>query len=266
MAAVLRAAASRSRLRPTDITTRQHVLAWAAVPSHNSQPANPKGAAMTSLRRDPEERQRASSAARTTARRSALNLARDAGAQVISRPIFPGAHTTTGDVEPLAGLQASRDIELGARHIARGYIRDAREAGHGWQAIGIALDLTPDADRAGQSIAEAGYTYAAGDPDTSTMSTAMPQAACGSPPPKLPGTPDGKPSNDPRPPGDGAPRDRWHRRSRQADHRAGLRGPEHQPPHVLRMARQGQGSAVHPPAQRRPAHPPLGIPAVAQRT
>src|SRR6266705_4047257 len=168
MAAVLRAAASRSRLRPTDITTRQHVLAWAAVPSHNSQPANPKGAAMTSLRRDPEERQRASSAARTTARRSALNLARAAGAQVISRPIFPGAHTTTGDVEPLAGLQASRDIELGARHIARGYIRDAREAGHGWQAIGIALDLTPDADRAGQSIAEAGYTYAAGDPDTDT--------------------------------------------------------------------------------------------------
>ena len=152
----------------TDITARQHVLAWAAVPSHDSQPAKPKGAAMTSLRRDPEERLRAVSAARSAARRSALNLARDAGAQVISRPIFPGAHTTTGDVEPLAGLQASRDIELGARHIARDYIRDAREAGHGWQAIGTALDLTPDADRAGQSIAEAGYTYAAGDPDTVT--------------------------------------------------------------------------------------------------
>src|SRR6266487_2453096 len=92
--------------------------------------------------------------------------------------------------------------------------------------------LRPD-DTAARSDGPAGHArpssatagYATGP---STMSTAMAQAACGWPPPKLPGTPDGKPGNDPRPAGDGAPRDRWHRRSRQADHRAGLRGPEHQ--------------------------------------
>jgi hypothetical protein len=137
---------------------------------HSNQPAKPKDTAMTSLHRDPEERQRAASTARAAARHAAINLARDAGAQIISRPIFPGAHSTTRDVEPLAGLRAIREIELGARDTARSYIRDAREAGHSWHDIGTALDLIAGADfsQDGQNIAEAAYTYAAGNPDIDT--------------------------------------------------------------------------------------------------
>ena len=115
---------------------------------------------MTSLDRDPEERQRAARPARAAARHAPINLARDAGAQIISRPIFPGAHSFTSEVEPLAGLRAIRDIELGARHTARNYIRDARETGHSWHEIGTALGLIAGADYSpdGQNIAEAAYT------------------------------------------------------------------------------------------------------------
>ncbi len=106
-------------------------------------------------------------AARNAAQRAAVTLARNNGAQIVSRPPFHGAHTTVSDVEPLAGLRAAREIELGARHTARNYLRDAREAGHSWLQIGSALGLTPggDADQAGETVAEAAYTYAAGQPD-----------------------------------------------------------------------------------------------------
>jgi hypothetical protein len=110
------------------------------------------------------------SAARRTARHAAITLARETGATVTTRPLFPGTSTTTQDVEPLAGMRAARAIELGARHTARGYIRAAREAGHDWHQIGAALGLTPDGDpqQAGQTVAEAACTYAAGNPDTET--------------------------------------------------------------------------------------------------
>ena len=48
----------------------------------------------------------------------------------------------------------------------RGYIRDAREAGHTWQQIGTALDLTPGGEAG--TAAEAAYSYAAGNPTTET--------------------------------------------------------------------------------------------------
>ncbi len=117
-----------------------------------------------------EAREKAVSAARRAARRAAIDLARDEGAQVISRPAFRGAQATIQDVEPLAGLRAAREVELGARHGARNYIRDAREAGNTWQDIGTALDLTPggEAGLAGGTTAEAAYSYAAGSPDTET--------------------------------------------------------------------------------------------------
>src|ERR1022692_755993 len=117
-----------------------------------------------------EAREKAISAARRAASRAAIDLARDNGAQVISRPAYRGAQSTIQDVEPLAGLRAAREVELGARFNTRNYIRDAREAGHTWQDIGTALDLTPggEADLAGSTIAEAAYSYAAGSPDTET--------------------------------------------------------------------------------------------------
>ncbi len=120
--------------------------------------------------KNPADRATDISAARNAARRAAINLARDAGAPLVTRPLFHGAETTVQDIEPLAGMRAARDIELGARHTAYGYIRTAREAGHGWHEIGTALGLAPgaDADQVGQTVGEAAYTYAAGRPDTET--------------------------------------------------------------------------------------------------
>ena len=70
-----------------------------------------------------EERENGVKAARRVARRALIDLARDQGAQFVSRPAFRGAHTTIQDVEPLAGMRTARDVELGARFSTRNYIR-----------------------------------------------------------------------------------------------------------------------------------------------
>jgi hypothetical protein len=116
--------------------------------------------------KDPDGRASASAAAR----RAVLGLARDRGYEFTSRETFRGSGSTVRDLEPLTGARAAREIELAARHDARDYIRQAREAGHGWDHIGQALGLAPnaDADQAGLTVAEAAYTYAAGHPQTDT--------------------------------------------------------------------------------------------------
>ena len=117
----------------------------------------------------PEELAEQRWAARNLARRAMIELARADGAQLITRPAYRGAHTTVPDVDSLAGLSASRRLEIAARQHAADYIRAAREAGHTWHDIGTALNLVPDGDpqQAGATIAEAAFTYAAGHPDTS---------------------------------------------------------------------------------------------------
>jgi hypothetical protein len=99
-----------------------------------------------------------------------LDLASAIGAQTVTRPAFRGSHATVRDIEPLAGLAASRQLEIAARDHAADYVRAAREAGHSWQDIGNALGLVQggDAQQAGESVAEAAFTYAAGHPDTET--------------------------------------------------------------------------------------------------
>jgi hypothetical protein len=118
----------------------------------------------------PGERARQFAAIRDHARRALLGLARDRGAEFTTREAYRGSGLTVRDLQPLDGARAARDIELGARHAARDYIRQAREAGHGWDQIGQALGLAPgaDADQAGLTVAEAAYTYAAGSPHTDT--------------------------------------------------------------------------------------------------
>jgi hypothetical protein len=115
---------------------------------------------------DPGEQARASGAAR----RALIGLARDRGAKFITREAYRGCDMTIRDLEPLVGTRAARDIELGARHAAREYIRAAREAGHSWDQIGHALGITPnaDADQAGLTVAEAAFTYVAGNPHADT--------------------------------------------------------------------------------------------------
>jgi hypothetical protein len=119
---------------------------------------------------DPSERARQFAAIRDHARRAVVGLARDRGAEFTARPLGRDSHLTVRDLEPLDGARAAREIELGARHAARDYIRAAREAGHSWEQIGQALGVTPnaEADQAGETIAEAAYTYAAGSPGTET--------------------------------------------------------------------------------------------------
>jgi len=107
--------------------------------------------------------------ARQTARREAFRLARDSGAQIVKRPMyFRDKEPTVRDVEPLAGARAALDLESAAKGTARDYIRQAREAGHGWDQIGEALGLSPvrDTDQDGATADDAAYTYAAGRPDT----------------------------------------------------------------------------------------------------
>jgi hypothetical protein len=119
---------------------------------------------------DPGERAAETATSRHHANWAITDLARERGAAFITRPVFPGSDATVRDLEPLTGARAARDIELGARHAARSYIRAAREDGHSWDQIGHALGLTPnaDADQAGLTVAEAAYTYAAGSPQTDT--------------------------------------------------------------------------------------------------
>jgi hypothetical protein len=118
----------------------------------------------------PDERAKQFAAIRDHARQAVIGLARCRGAEFTTRPAFRDSDLTVRDLEPLTGARTARDIELGARHAARDYIRAAREAGHGWDQIGQALGLAPsaDADQAGLSVAEAAYTYAAGNPHTDT--------------------------------------------------------------------------------------------------
>ena len=119
---------------------------------------------------DYEARAKALRAGRSAARRATMDLARDANAAIISQPLFPGAQSTIRDVEPLAGLRASRDLELGVRYTARYYVRNARAAGHTWQEIGEVMGVTPNGEPelAGDTTAETAYSYAAGSPDSET--------------------------------------------------------------------------------------------------
>ena len=119
---------------------------------------------------NPGERARHFAAIRDHARSAVIGLARCRGAELTTRPMLPDSGLTVRDLEPLDGARAARDIELGARHAARNYIRQAREAGHGWDQIGQALGVAPgaDADQTGLTVAEAAYTYAAGNPCTDT--------------------------------------------------------------------------------------------------
>jgi hypothetical protein len=87
----------------------------------------------------PGERARASGAAR----RALIGLVRDRGAEFITREAYRGSDMTIRDLEPLVGARAARDVELGAWHAAREYIRQAREAGHSWDQIGQSLGLAP---------------------------------------------------------------------------------------------------------------------------
>jgi hypothetical protein len=124
---------------------------------------------MTEPKTSTENTEQRMRAARETARREASRLARDADAAIVTRPMFRGdKEPAVRDVEPVAGARAARDLELAALGTARDYIRQAREAGHGWEQIGRALGLDPGVgpDRGEATAADAAFTYATGRPGT----------------------------------------------------------------------------------------------------
>jgi hypothetical protein len=123
-------------------------------------------AAMTAPGTNPGTTESRRAAARATMRAEVFRLACGSGADLVTRPVFSSQkEPTTRDVEPLAGARAARDLELAAWSTARDYIRQAREAGHGWDQIGHALGMEPGGEP-DASAAEAAFTYAAGPPNT----------------------------------------------------------------------------------------------------
>jgi hypothetical protein len=102
--------------------------------------------------------------ARQWSTRAMLGIVRESGGQVVDRSAFPDRPDLllkiTG-TNAMAGLQAAVALKHAAQKLSLEYIRYAREDGHSWQDIGIALGFS-DGPEAGISAAAAAYDYVAG--------------------------------------------------------------------------------------------------------
>lgn len=91
-----------------------------------------------------------------------LRMVREAGGCTVARPVFrssPDLDMTITDVEPTAGLRASVSLIRAARSLGLDYVRQAREDGSAWPAIGEALELPGHPDR-DQPLAYADFGFA----------------------------------------------------------------------------------------------------------
>lgn len=163
--ASLHAALRQATLRAAGHARRQHQLevadcAETGTARHSATTSKERTAIMPAMHPSPAERRHTVSIARGVARNAA----------VTTSLVLASSGRATGDVEPLAGMLAARDLGLAARDTALGYIRQAREGGHSWQRIGATMRLFSGADPhlPGQTFAEAAFAYAAGDPRTET--------------------------------------------------------------------------------------------------
>jgi hypothetical protein len=92
------------------------------------------------------ERAKLADAARRWTRRAVLDIARQAGARIPTRPVFrgkPALDMTIAQAEPMTGIAAARHLEHAARGLTREYIRCAREDGRTWDQIGMASTWSP---------------------------------------------------------------------------------------------------------------------------
>ena len=119
---------------------------------------------MTNQSSDGTARKQIADLARQWSTRAVLGIVRESGGQIVDRPVFPDRPDLllkiTG-TNAMAGLQATVALKHAARKLSLDYVRYAREDGHSWQDIGIALGVSADPE-AGISAAEAAYEYAAG--------------------------------------------------------------------------------------------------------
>jgi hypothetical protein len=104
--------------------------------------------------------------AHSWARRAVLGIVRECGGQTVSRRILrdrPDLDVTVTDADPVSGLNAATKLKFAARRISIDYARQAREDGHSWQEIGVALGLGSEAEP-DACVADAAYDYATGNP------------------------------------------------------------------------------------------------------
>jgi len=94
---------------------------------------------------------------------TSTDLVHGAGAEIVSRHVCLCAQSSLADLEPIVGLRAQRQIELGASHAARVCIRQAGGSRDIWHASGQAPKLTPCAGpgQEGTTLPEASPTYVA---------------------------------------------------------------------------------------------------------
>ena len=106
--------------------------------------------------------------ARNAVERLIIESGRERGADLVERERIQGepAFGTMRDLPPLDGLREAREIEYAAQHHFRAYMRQAREAGHNWRAIGDALELGENAKARDITVDEAAFDLAAGDRDS----------------------------------------------------------------------------------------------------
>jgi hypothetical protein len=111
--------------------------------------------------RDPGVWHRTGMDAHLEAQAAVGRLARRAGAATIRQPIWSGATMMIEIAEPAAGIRAAVALQRGVARATADCIRYAREAGQGWEEIGAALGLGPDAAERGVPLAEAAFDFAA---------------------------------------------------------------------------------------------------------
>jgi hypothetical protein len=102
--------------------------------------------------------------ARQWAQRAVLSIVRESGGQTVARPVFrdrPDLDMTVTENESLGGLQAAVQLKHAAMRLTLEYARQAREDGHSWQEIGVALGFVRLAE-SDVSVASAAYDYAVG--------------------------------------------------------------------------------------------------------
>ena len=106
---------------------------------------------------------RAGDAARQWARRAVPGIVRESGGRIAARPVFrdrPDLDLTVTDADSMSGLEAATKLTSAVRRLILDYARQAREDGHSWHELGVALGFREDAD-SGISVADAAYDFAA---------------------------------------------------------------------------------------------------------
>jgi hypothetical protein len=107
-----------------------------------------------------------------------LRMAAATGAEITTRPIYPGAYVTGRYPEPGAGIRFALMLQDAATAAVREHIKYARQEGLTWAQIGEALGLGPKAEETGLWVADLAFDFAAGFEHARPFQTLMVTWAC----------------------------------------------------------------------------------------